>query len=98
MRAVLVIDVVESVRLIEQDEEGTIARWLGLVNHVETDLLAAGEGRLVKCLGDGMLLEFADSRAAVATAFAIRHAAKRLNFGVPPSARCCCAWASRSAT
>ena len=83
VRAVLVIDVVESVRLIEQDEEGTIARWLGLVNHVETDLLPAGEGRLVKCLGDGMLLAFGDSRAAVATAFAIRHAAKRLNFGVP---------------
>jgi adenylate cyclase len=83
VRAVLVVDVVESVRLIEQDEEGTIARWLGLVNHVETDLLTAGEGRLVKCLGDGMLLEFADSPLAVATAFAIRHAAKRLNFGVP---------------
>jgi adenylate cyclase len=83
VRAVLVVDVVESVRLIEQDEEGVIARWLGLVNHVETELLVAGGGRLVKCLGDGMLLEFADSRAAVATAFAIRHAAKRLNFGVP---------------
>jgi adenylate cyclase len=83
VRAVLVIDVVESVRLIEQDEEGVIARWLGLVNHVEADLLAAGEGRLVKCLGDGMLLEFLDSRSAVASAFAIRHAAKRLNFGLP---------------
>ena len=82
VRAVLVVDVVESVRLIEQDEEGVIARWLGLVNHVESHLLAAGEGRLVKCLGDGMLLEFAASRSAVATAFAIRHAAKRLNFGV----------------
>jgi adenylate cyclase len=84
VRAVLVVDVVESVRLIEQDEEGVIARWLGLVNHVETALLTAGEGRLVKCLGDGMLLEFADSRAAVSMAFAIRHAAKRLHFGLPP--------------
>ena len=62
IRAVLVVDVVESVRLIEQDEEGAIARWLSLVNHVEADLLAAGEGRLVKCLGDGMLLEFSDVR------------------------------------
>jgi hypothetical protein len=50
---VLVVEVVESVRLIEQDEEGVIARWFGLVNHVESDLLAAGEGQLVKCLGDG---------------------------------------------
>jgi class 3 adenylate cyclase/TolB-like protein len=84
IRAVLVVDVVESVRLIEQDEEGVIARWLGLVNHVEADLLTTGEGRLVKCLGDGLLLEFADARVAVATAFAIRHAGKRLNFGLPP--------------
>ena len=84
IRAVLVVDVVESVRLIEQDEEGVIARWLSLVNHVEADLLAAGEGRLVKCLGDGMLLEFSDVRPAVSVSFAIQHASKRQNFGVPP--------------
>ena len=84
IRAVLVVDIVESVRLIEQDEEGAIARWLSLVNHVEADLLAAGEGRLVKCLGDGMLMEFGDVRAALSVAFAIRHASKRLNFGVAP--------------
>ena len=68
IRTVLVVDIVESVRLIEQDEEDAIARWLSLVNHVEADLLAAGEGRLVKCLGDGMLLEFGDVRAAVSVA------------------------------
>jgi adenylate cyclase len=82
-RAILVVDVVESVRLIEQDEEGTISRWLSLVNYVEADLLAASEGRLVKCLGDGMLLEFSDVRTAVSVALAIQHASKRQNFGVP---------------
>ena len=50
-RAILVVDVVRSVRLIEHDEEGVIARWLSLVNYVEVDLLAAGAGRLVKYLG-----------------------------------------------
>ncbi len=84
IRTVLVVDIVELVRLIEQDEEGAVARWLSLVNHVEADLLAAGEGRLVKCLGDGMLMEFGDVRAAVSAALAIRHASKRLNFGVTP--------------
>jgi len=83
-RAVLVVDVVESVRLIEQDEEGVLARWLSLVDHVETDLLAAGAGRLVKHLGDGMLLEFNDARTAASVAFAIQHASKRQNFGLPP--------------
>jgi adenylate cyclase len=84
MRAVLVVDVVESVRLIEQDEEGVITRWLSLVDHVEKDLLAAGKGRLVKYLGDGMLLEFNDTRTAASVAFAIQSASKRLNFGLPP--------------
>ena len=84
IRTVLVVDIVELVRLIELDEDGTIARWLSLVNQVEADLLATAEGRLVKCLGDGMLLEFGDVRAAVSVAFAIQHASKRLNFGVAP--------------
>jgi class 3 adenylate cyclase/tetratricopeptide (TPR) repeat protein len=84
IRAVLVVDVVESVRLIEQDEEGVIARWLSLVNNVEVDLLATGAGRLVKYLGDGMLLVFDDVRAAVSAALAIQHASKRQNFGIPP--------------
>ena len=83
-RAILVVDVVESVRLIEQDEEDAIARWLSLVSHVEADLLAAGEGRLVKHLGDGMLLAFGDGRAAVSAALAIQHANKRQNFGLAP--------------
>jgi adenylate cyclase len=84
IRTVLVVDIVESVRLIELDEEGAIARWLSLVNHVEADLLATAEGRLVKCLGDGMLLEFSNVQKAVSVAFAIQHASKRLNFGVAP--------------
>ncbi len=70
-------------RLIEQDEEGAIARWLSLVAHVEADLLPAGQGRLVKCLGDGMLLEFTEARAAASVAFAIQHASRRQNFGLP---------------
>jgi adenylate cyclase len=84
IRAILVIDIVESVRLIEQDEDGVIARWLSLVEHVETDLLPAGKGRLVKCLGDGMLLEFGEARQAASVAFAIQHASRRQNFGLPP--------------
>lgn len=84
-RALLVVDVVEFVRLIEQDEEGVVARWLELVDYVQTDLLAAGEGRLVKCVGDGMLLEFMHARAAVSAALAIQSASKRQNFGLPPN-------------
>jgi class 3 adenylate cyclase/tetratricopeptide (TPR) repeat protein len=82
-RAVLLIDMVESVRLIEQDEAGIIARWLSFVSHVRTGILPELHGRVVKSLGDGMLLDFEDVRSAAAAAFAIQQAIGRGNAGVP---------------
>ena len=83
-RAMMVVDVVESVRLVEQDEQGVIARWIGFVEHVASELLPAAGGHLVKSLGDGMLLEFPMVQAAVSAAFAIQHASHRGNLGRPP--------------
>ena len=44
MRTVLVADVVESVRLMQEDEAGTVQRWRAFVDHV-VHRLAAGTGR-----------------------------------------------------
>jgi len=82
-RVMLIADIVESVRLIESDEEGVIPRWLALVRHVETELMSECSGRLVNSVGDGFMLEFNDAREAVSVALAIQHASKRQNFGVP---------------
>ena len=71
-RAVLFVDVVDSVRLIERDEEGVISRWLNLVDQVKREFLPSDNGRLVKSLGDGMLLEFSNVRFAVSAAIAIQ--------------------------
>ncbi len=71
-RAVLLVDIVESVRLIEQDESGVIYRWLDFVDHVKTIVLPRHNGRLVKSLGDGMLLDFEDVRSATAAALEIQ--------------------------
>jgi hypothetical protein len=38
-RTVVVVDMVESVRLIEQDEEGTVRRWQAFVGEVVSRLL-----------------------------------------------------------
>lgn len=57
-RAVVVVDLVESVRLYELDEEGTVHRWQGFVAEVLSTLLPRHGGRLVKSLGDGLMLEF----------------------------------------
>ena len=39
VRTVLVVDVVESVRLMQEDEAGTIRRWRAFVDHVVHRLL-----------------------------------------------------------
>lgn len=83
-RAVLLADIVESVRLIEQDEVRVISRWLALVERVKKEILPKHNGRMVKSLGDGMLMDFADVRSAVNAAFAIQEASRRGNEGVAP--------------
>ena len=71
-RAIVVVDVVESVRLMQEDESGFIDRWRRFVHAVRTEVLPAHGGRMVKSLGDGMLLEFASVPSAVAAALAIQ--------------------------
>ena len=58
-RAVLFIDVVKSVRLIEDDEAGFLSRWLPIVEQTRMQILPDVGGRLVKNLGDGLLLDLA---------------------------------------
>lgn len=82
-RAVLLTDIVGSVGLIEQDELGVISHWLNFVERVKRDILPPNNGRLVKGLGDGMLLDFADVRSAVSAALAIQHESRRANAGRP---------------
>ncbi len=82
LRALLCVDVVESVRLIQDDEEDAVRRWQRLVERISTDVLPGHGGRLVKSLGDGMLLEFAHAQPAVACAFAIQRACREANAGV----------------
>ena len=82
-RTVVVVDMVESVRLIEAHEEDTVRRWQQFVAEVNTQLLPAQQGRLVKSLGDGLLCEFAAVRPAVLSALAMQRLATRLNDGYP---------------
>jgi adenylate cyclase len=82
-RIVVVVDVVESVRVMQEDEAGFIERWRRFVHHVRTELLPKHGGRLVKSLGDGMLLEFEDPRAATACALEQQRHMSSINSGVP---------------
>lgn len=82
-RAVVVADMVESVRLMQAHEAEVIDRWRRFVAVVRSQVLPPHGGRLVRSLGDGMLLEFGDARAAAASAFALHRALAPLNDGRP---------------
>jgi len=64
-KVVLVIDLVESVRLMSADEAGTVARWHSFVQTAQNHTIPAQRGRLVKSLGDGLMVEFEEARDAV---------------------------------
>lgn len=83
LRTVLVADLVESVRLMEEDEDGAIQRWRGLVERVVGEVVPAHGGRLVKSLGDGFMIEFPSVRPAVKAGFAIHRACESANPGLP---------------
>jgi adenylate cyclase len=80
-RTVVVVDVVESVRLMEQDEDDTIRRWQSFVGEVVTRLLPQSGGRLVKSLGDGLMLEFESVPPAIQCALAMQQAIQPHNHG-----------------
>ena len=67
-KVIVVVDVVESVRLMQAHEADVIDRWLRFVNEVQTQVLPARGGRIVKSLGDGLLLEFELVPSAAAAA------------------------------
>lgn len=73
-RALMVVDLVESVRLMQTHEDEVIARWQSFVQHVRHHLLPGQGGRMVKSLGDGLLLEFPDRPGAVRVAHACQDA------------------------
>lgn len=79
----MVMDVVESVRLMEQDEDDFVQRWQQLVARTEQVLPLHG-GRLVKSLGDGLMLEFATAQGCIKTAFALQHFTEQDNQDRPP--------------
>lgn len=71
-KTIVVVDVVESVRLMQANEADVIDRWRRFVHEVRSQVLPAHQGRMVKSLGDGMLLVFDEVTPAVAAAMAIQ--------------------------
>lgn len=83
-KVLLVMDVVESVRIMEQDQDGFVRRWQQLVQQAEQQILPLHGGRIVKSLGDGLMLEFASAQGCVKAAFALQHFSQLANADQPP--------------
>jgi adenylate cyclase len=86
-KVLLVLDVVESVRLMEEDEGGAVQRWQQLVSHVVQHVLPPHEGRMVKSLGDGLMLEFHTAQQCVAAALTVLRYSQEVNAGLSSASR-----------
>ena len=74
LAAVLAADVKAYTRLIERDEEGTLARLKSIREAIVAPILGKHEGHIVKFLGDGFLAEFPSACEAVEAAVDIQRA------------------------
>jgi adenylate cyclase len=87
LAAILAADVVGYTRLIEQDEAGTLAALKDRHKRVLTPLVSEHEGRIVKVMGDGVLVEFASAVNAVACAVELQKCMAIANDGLADDRR-----------
>lgn len=83
-KVVLVMDLVESVRLMAANEAAVVQRWHAFVQHARAQVLPARHGRHVKSLGDGLLAEFDSAPEAVQAAHELHHYFDDSNRSLPP--------------
>lgn len=81
-KIIVVVDVVESVLLMERNEHEFIQRWHHFVGQTR-ELLAKSDGRMHKSLGDGLMLEFAEAHSAIRAAFGIHELCGQSNQDLP---------------
>src|SRR5262249_51116572 len=74
LAAILAADIAGYSRLISTDEEGTLRRIRSIRAEVVDPKIAAHHGRLVKTMGDGLLVEFASVVDAVRCASEMQQA------------------------
>ncbi|MDF2766493.1 MAG: adenylate class-3/4/guanylyl cyclase [Rhodospirillales bacterium] len=83
LAAVLAADVVGYSRLVEEDESATLAELKARRRLILEPLLERHQGRLVKVMGDGVLVEFASAVNAVACASDLQREMAAANANLP---------------
>ncbi|MFT5181413.1 MAG: adenylate cyclase [Alphaproteobacteria bacterium] len=87
LAAIMAADVVGYSRLMEADEDLTRARLRSLYAELIDPLIAADGGRIVKTMGDGILVEFPSVVDAVRNAISIQAVMRRRNADIAAEMR-----------
>jgi len=87
LAAILAADVVGYSRLVGDDEEGTLTRFKALREELIDPAIARHDGRIVKTMGDGVLVEFPSVVDAMRNAVEIQRAVTEREAGLPEERR-----------
>ena len=79
LAAILAADVVGYSRMMQADEAGTLGALKSRRTEILQPLVSKHHGRIVKVMGDGVLVEFASAVEAVSCAAALQAAMKVAN-------------------
>ena len=87
LAAILAADVVGYSRLIRADEEDTLARLKALLDELIGPIIAKHDGRIVKTMGDGVLVEFPSVVDAVRGAVEVQQRTAEREAEIPENRR-----------
>src|SRR5882724_10558170 len=87
LAAILAADVVGYSRLMEHDEAGTLAALKSRRREILQPAVSKHHGRIVKLMGDGVLVEFASAVSAVTCAMDLQEAMDVANRDIPEDRR-----------
>jgi adenylate cyclase len=87
LTAILAADIAGYSRLVENDDEGTLARWKAHWHALIEPNVKEFRGRIVRVIGDGVLVEFASVVDAVRCAVAVQRGMAARNADVPHDKR-----------
>lgn len=80
---VLLVDLVESVRLMGEHEASTVRRWADFIGIVTSEILPRHHGVIVKSLGDGLMARFGSVPDAVDAAAEMHRTLAAQNVSLP---------------
>jgi class 3 adenylate cyclase/tetratricopeptide (TPR) repeat protein len=84
VRAVLDVEMAEADHSLGRSQEEIISHRRTLVDRVATNVLPAYGGRILKSLGQGLVVDFAHASVALKAAFSIQRSCAELNAGLKP--------------